>query len=512
MSKCQIDIQFDRPDRTYRGGETVQGTVRISVQENVNSKGIKLIHRWKTHGRGNADTGPEESIPLAGPQLLTAGEQLEIPFAVTAATHPVSYRGHLIYIDHYIRVEVDVPWARNPSADEEYILTPGAPPPQMTGQRDSRISFKVEPAASMGWIGYLILGTLGVVLLAVIAAFAFFLLPVILAVAAFFWIRHQALSARLGKVDVSMPHLVVAPGEAWPVSIRFTARKSFLVNSITLKLEAQESAASGSGTQKTTHTHKLLSESHVIREGGPLAAGEVVDEKLTIRFPDTEAFSFDASDNKIKWNAEIRIDIPRFPDWSKSEDLQVVPAEFFNRLGTFLGPSHGSALPQPQLPISPAVAMAGAMGQRDVNDVIDTREEYDDSSAFDDDTRDVHSGPPLTIPSNIEELVAQLDAVGRNSNKQPDIIANAVDTIFEVSIVIDRIVSSIGSLDVDEQHANGKSVVGTIQGTRQAIQVLTTEDHNTELEGFRRGDVWQTEIALIGWDTLYNRINAEQVD
>jgi len=510
MSKCQIEIQFDRPDRIYRGGETIRGTVRISVQENVNSKGIRLIQRWKTHGKGNRDTGPEESIPLTGSQLLIAGEQLEIPFTMTAATHPVSYGGHFISVDHYVRVEVDVPWARDPSAEEEYILNPGAPPPQMTGQRDSRISFQVEPAASMGWIGYIILATLGVVVLAAIAAFAIFLLPVILAVAAFFWIRHTALSARLGTVEVSMPHLVVAPGEEWPVSIRFTPRKTFLVNSITLRLEAQEEAVSGSGTQKTTHTHKLLSESHVIRESGQLTAGELVDEKLIIKFPDTRAFSFEASENKIKWNAEVRIDIPRFPDWSKSEDLQVVPAEFFEGLGSSLSPGHGSALPQS--PVAPAVALAGAARQRDLNDVKDTRDEYEDSSALYDDRRSAVAGPPLTVPSTIEELVAQLDAVGRNSNKQPEIIANAANTIFEVTILIDRIVSSIGLLDVDEQHANGKSVTGTIQGTRQAIQVLTTEDHNAELEGFRRGDVWHTEITLIGWDTLYNRINAEQAD
>lgn len=503
MSKCDINISFDRPDRTYRGGETVRGNVRISVQENVNSKGIKLTHRWKTHGRGNSDPGPDETIQLAGPQLLTVGEQLEFPFAVTAATQPVTYRGQLIFIDHYIRVDVDVPWARNPSAEEEYILTPGAPPPQMTGQRDTPVSFKPTPTASTGWIAYTILGILATILLVVIAIFALFLLPLILIVAAFFWIRHKALASRLGIVEVSMPHRVVAPGEAWPVSIRFTPRKSFSINSITLRLEANESATSGSGTNKTTATHKVLSESHVIREGGPLAAGEMVDEKFSITFPETTAFSFDAPENKIKWNAEVRIDIPKFPDWKKAEDLQVVPIEFFGD--------------QVNLPNAQPGAPSAIGGRTPVSSFVDETEqerEYEDQSAFRDDStgESVAADSQFAVPGSIEELVAQLDSAGRNNSQRPEIIANASETPFEVSILIDRIVSSMGTMNTDERFSNGKTVTGTIEGTRQAIQIVTTEECNKELESYRRGDVWQTEINLLGWDTLYNRITAEQAD
>ena len=33
MSKCELQIVFDREDRTYRGGEEVTGTVYVRVEE-----------------------------------------------------------------------------------------------------------------------------------------------------------------------------------------------------------------------------------------------------------------------------------------------------------------------------------------------------------------------------------------------------------------------------------------------------------------------------------------------
>lgn len=125
MSKCQISITFDRSDRIYYGGEIVSGKVRLLVDQQTKSNGVKLTHRWKTHGRGNSDSGPSEEIILVEPRILEAGEQFEFPFAVNSSSHPVTYRGHLVSIDHYIRVDVDVPWARDPFAEEEYELRQG---------------------------------------------------------------------------------------------------------------------------------------------------------------------------------------------------------------------------------------------------------------------------------------------------------------------------------------------------------------------------------------------------
>ncbi len=505
MSKCEIKIAFDRPDRIYRGGESVRGTVKISVNETVNSKGVKLSHRWKTHGRGNVDSGPEEIIVLSQSKLLMAGEEFEFPFELKTAPYPVSYHGQLISIDHYVRVDVDVPWARNPFAEEDYILRPGAVPPEMTGDRGSKVALKAAPA-KLGMIATVFLSLFGVIFLTFIAAFAFFLLPVILAVVAFFWIRKTAVAARVGTVEVSMPHIIVAPGEDWPFEISFTPRKTFQVKSITLKIVATETTVSGSGSDRKTSTHELLAKSIPLRESSLLVAGELVNEKQLVKFPGLNAYSFDASDNKITWNAEVRIDIPRFPDWSKSEELQVVPAEFFG------GESN---------PSRAAIGDFGDEGvddddeDKDISSTSEDDRDFERASDTDTESIDEDAHPPATSfarPATIGELVTQLESVGRHSTQRNEIIANAASKTYEVAVLIDRIVSSMGTMNFGERFANGKTVIGSIQNTNQAIQILASESENSELESFRRGDVWDTQIEITSWDTLYNRINGQTLE
>ncbi|GEM_PF-520024 len=534
MSKCRIVITFDRPDRIYYGGDTVRGVAKIIVQDDTKGNGIKLTHRWRTHGRGNTDYGPEEIVILAGPQLLMAGEELEFTFEFTAPTYPVTYRGHLIYVDHYVRIDVDVPWSRNPWAEEEYLLRPGKLPAQMTGQRDQLISLK-PPVADAGMPGKFLLWLVVILLLGVVAAFAFFLLPVIAVVAAWFWVRKMAVVARVGNVEVTLPHLIVAPKEPWPVTIRFTPRKSFTINSIALQITATESATSGSGSNKSTTTHPLISERHVIREGGLLVGGETVDEKLIINFPDTQAYSFEQSDNNIRWTAEIRIDIPKYPDWSKTEQLQVVPIEFLGEQARLPDGSTGAG--RTKFSGEDATWLSEQDEDSDDDDTDDDAHEdgraYGDASETNSEEDDdgnsslsnAGNSPRATgnavvaapsdaagsfpVPASMLELMQQLAAVDRHNNLRAEIVAAAAASEYDVSVQIDRIVTSIGTMNVGPGYENGKSITGKIDGTEQTIEISTPEEMNTELEGFRRGDIWGGTIQVLSWDSLYNRIRAK---
>ncbi|MFO1001947.1 MAG: hypothetical protein U0936_16550 [Planctomycetaceae bacterium] len=503
MSKCQISITFDRSDRIYYGGETVSGKVRLLVDQQTKSNGVKLTHRWKTHGRGNSDSGPPEEIVLVEPRTLQAGEQFEFPFAVTSPTHPVTYRGHLIYVDHYIRVDVDVPWARDPFAEEEYELRPGDRPELFTGERNKVVSLTAQPAATnVGPIVKMILWSILAIMLVAIAMTALFLLPIILIVAGFIWVKKKALKSRLGEVEVSVPHVIVAPTEDWTFGIRFTPRKSFVINSIYAEVVAEESATSGSGTNKTTRKHKVLTEKHVLREGGPVQFEAPVDEKMTIVFPNTRAYSFEFSDNSLKWTINFCIDIPGFPDWTHTQPLQIVPLEF---LGDQAQLSMTSAKPSTRssseshfsgetLELSPLSAAIAAVTPVDGT-----------------------SPPPLpldvvtnsfsgALPETVEELLTLLESAGRN-NAQRNLILEAVaEEIYEITVIIDRISSSFGITEASPEFANGKTVIGQIAGMQRSIEVIAPESMNSELESFRRGDTWQASITVTGWDSLYNRL------
>ncbi len=510
MSKCEISITFDRGNRVYIGGETVRGNVTVVVHEDTKCKGVSLTHCWRTHGRGNSDQGPSEVIALTEPQLLMAGEQLEFPFSVVAPKHPVTYRGHLTNVDHYIRVDVDVPWARDPWAEEEYVLLPGEPPAQFTGARDQLISL-TDPPASMGWISKTVISVIAIVFVGLLAFFAMILLPFIAAIGVYLWVRTTALSSRLGTVEASMPHRLVAPQEQWPVSLRFTARKSFSINSITVELKGIESATSGSGSNRQTHTHTLISEKQILREGGLLTAGEVVDISTTLLFPSTRAYSFERPDNNIKWTAEIRIDIPRFPDWTKLEALQVVPIEFLGEQARLSDESVGAGkTTSHDIPVARS-------NSSDKDSVEFDSVQFDDepfetakaSNGTGETKADQHHSMP--IPASMVDLIRQLDSVNRNNNLRQEIINRVSGMPLDVSVIVDRVVTSIGAAMLAEEYSNGKTVTGEVEGTQQKIQVLTPENLNAELDSFRRGDVWATTVMITGWDTLYNRIQASAI-
>lgn len=499
--KCDVRILFDRSNRTWRGGEAVSGRVIVSVNQETKSNGIRLTHTWKTHGRGNSDSGPKETELLQEAGILLPGQNLEFAFSFLAPQFPVTYHGHLISIDHYVTADVDVSWARNPSAEEDFIVLPGEVPAQFTGARDKVVSLKPEANQSIGMIAKIIIFMLLGALLVAVAMLATLLLPVVLIVVVWLWLKSQALKMRLGKVELAMPVKIVAPGESWPLTLKFTARRSFMINSISLKISGIESAASGSGTDKTTHTHQLLLESHLIREPGMVEAGETVEESFQIPFPDSAAFSFETSDNSIKWTAEVRIDIPRFPDWTSTETLQLVPIEFVSGY-------------------SPAIT-SGNRGETQ-GLLVSEEDENDQNHASNNPTTSRNPGSELPddMPTSLRrpktvtsmmDLVAQINAVSRHSTQRSEIVRAAAGSPLVVSISIERMVSTIGSMVGDEAYDSGKTVSGTIDGTRQAIQVLAKPSSTPDLERLRPGDSWQTTISLTEWDTLYNRINAKEL-
>ena len=502
MSKCDIRIEFDRKDRTYSGAEAITGHVHIRVNEAVKSKGISLTHQWRTHGRGNVTSGPKETIELEAARSYSQGEEHEFPFSITGATHPVTYHGTLVNVDHYLSVQMDVPWAFNPKAEEEYLLKPGEPPEGFVGSRGTPITLK-QTAATSSVVGKVILFIILAGVLAAVAVFAIFLLPIILLVAGFFWFRSKALANRLGEVKLLIPYVVVAPGEQWTAQVQFQPRKQFRINRIGLTLLGRELATSGSGTKSTTHKHTILEQKTAVRSNDVLTAGELVSEEFTFAFPATDAFSLDLSDNKIQWTAEVRIDIPSFPDWSKTQPLQVVPATFLKNvtdaptlkpsadIGTAFSPAPVSFTQTPVSLAPPKLAVAPSNP---------------------DDPDDTANAAHQVPPSDIFELAERLNAAPRHGNERGDIIANATGQIFDAAIVIDRVTSLMGSMTSDPRYEFGKSVTGTIEGTNQAIQVMTPESQNDQIDDLRRGDVWQTQISIIDWDSLYNRINARMID
>ena len=496
MAKCDIRITFDNPDRTYIGGDTVSGEVYVQVNEDIRCNGIVLTHYWKTHGRGNTARGEKHEIQLTDSVPLQAGEELKFSFDFAAEIWPLTYHGHYINVDHFVHVGVDVPWAFDPKHEEEYILLPGERPPEFTGARGEVIEFEKEATEAKG-IAKVILFIIVAIFLILFAAFAIVLIPILLISGGIYWGWKKMIASRVGEVKLKMPHLVVGPGEDWPVELSFTPKKTFPVNGITVKIFAQEAATSGSGTNSTTHRHTLHEETHTLHPGGSLLAGEEFSERFTIGFPETAAWSIAESDNKVTWSAQIRIDIPRFPDWSKKAELQVVPLEFLDAATPFESEKSRRATDHTFGP--PA-----AIGTGPTPESENQRSDSPESPASDAAATGEDMAPLLAIVNEIEQA-------GRFGNERSEIVAATEGHTYEVAVRIDRISTTFGFSGDDAAFENGRTVVGTIADTDQKVQLFAADTSNDSLDYLARGGSWQTLATVKTWDSLYDRLVMHEV-
>ena len=505
MSRCDITIEFDRANRTYLGGETVSGEVHVRVNKDTTSDGIVLENMWKTHGYGNPDLAILEIQELAKRTQLKAGQEMSFPFSFTAALGPTTYHGHHINLDHYVTAYIDVPWALDPKVTEDYLLLPGEPPPGMPDKRDELIDFTSEPAAWRRTLLYTFLGCI-----------ALPLAPIILPVLGVIWIRKKMVARRLGGIELTTPHLLVAPGEDWPLELKFTPKKSFRINGIQAEILGREAATAGSGTNKTTKTHKVHDGVDKLEPEGQISAGESFDRKYTIPFPETNAYSLEEEDNKITWTVKVRIDIPWFPDWTEKKTVQVFPAEFFKDAAV---KTPAAADPDPARLEAPA---DNAAGEQPVAPAIT----QDPSAAAPEPI--TPEGPPEIAaneqpvvptaepapaaapppPSSIQSLVEELSAAGGMGDDRNEIIQSWSNRELDVVVKIDR-TSSTFSSDADERYRNGWTITGTVADTEQAIEVLVPEGRSAD--DLSRGDRWPARIVVSKWDSLYNRISALEV-
>jgi hypothetical protein len=123
----EIQITFDRLDRLYRSGETVSGKVVLQPDADRTYSKIWLTYRWRTHGKGDRDEGPEQSLALAEEQYVGAGERREYPFSFPAPNGPVTYHGHYLNVDWYLTAHAQRGPVSHVKSEQDFLLLAGDP-------------------------------------------------------------------------------------------------------------------------------------------------------------------------------------------------------------------------------------------------------------------------------------------------------------------------------------------------------------------------------------------------
>ncbi|MEP3478358.1 MAG: hypothetical protein ABJZ55_03835 [Fuerstiella sp.] len=487
MSKCDIRIQFDAADRTVRGGSNVTGRVYISVNEDIRCKKIALTYFWKVHGRGNTHKSKIESLILSEGTMLMSGEELEFSFEFQADCWPVTQHGHHINVDHYVHVGVDVPWAFDPKLEEDFIVVPGDRPSDLPESRGELADLSQGAGQLSGLAKVFVFGILGV-LAVMLSVFLVVLLPVLAVVGLLVWFWKKAVEGRVGNVELTVPHVILTPGENWKVRLRFTPKKSFSINGITVRLKAVESATSGSGTNATTYNHTVFEETYGILPAGRLEAMQPIDEEMTIAIPTNAAYSLKQPSNVVSWDVVARIDIPRFPDWKKATKLQLLPSEFFD---------------------DAAVAVSATE-----DPVVQAKNAFTDAPVMMGATAPVSLAEASSTNADLMPLLRLLDSIAeaeRYGNERTEILETAGSDAYDITMIIQRLVSTIDPTGNDDRFLGGKTIIGNIPGTEHEVELFTVVGSNELLEDLDRGDNWQTLANVTEWDTLHNRLVMHEV-
>jgi len=284
-----LRIEFDRADRTYRVGETVTGKVLIGSPRGDQCKAVRLRRFWRTHGKGNVDKG-EPTVTRLHHGPLSTEHLHEFEFEFSAPPGPFTYHGTFLNVDHYVEVQVDLPWTRDPKRMEEFVLLPGkplAPPPSLLETGEHPVEELVPGcSAAIGSIavvvGLIALAGVGAMGLLFILAGGVFFLP---------WLKTVA-EKRLGKASAYLTSLVVDPGGEAEVKVKLFPRKPTRINRAVFELQAKEVCVAGSGSSRRTHHHQIFKGATPLSGAGTLEEGKVQLFHGSIRIPEEAPASF----------------------------------------------------------------------------------------------------------------------------------------------------------------------------------------------------------------------------
>ncbi len=121
MAKCDLLVELDEPNRVYRSGDKVEGTVKVTVDADVKCSGLVLSTGWKTHGRGNVTGDKFDEVTVFSGDWV-GGTKCEYRFSLTAGDWPQTYHGNFLSIDHYVEAQAKIPWAFDPKTATPFIV------------------------------------------------------------------------------------------------------------------------------------------------------------------------------------------------------------------------------------------------------------------------------------------------------------------------------------------------------------------------------------------------------
>jgi SpoOM protein len=324
--------------RKIEGGGRVKGVVTVEADSEVTVAEIQIRLVCRTHGKGNTWTKVvEEKKEDVG--ALTPGAARTFRFDFLAVNGPASYAGHYVNIEWVVEAELDIAWKINPKATTDFTLVPNLERPYIAGTLASTEAIERAEGSKAGVKpiglaigGAAIAGCLGFAYWDFTTDPELFNIAIALTIAGaiafglFGAARRAAVTAVLGDVHALLEPPVIPPGGKGTLHVHMAPKRALELNAVRAELKCLESVTHGSGSSASTHRWDVLTEQFKLSgpvEGTP---GQSLDFSCHIEIPASAPYSFEVTDNTIKWTLVTHVDIPRFPDWTREDDIFVLPS------------------------------------------------------------------------------------------------------------------------------------------------------------------------------------------
>lgn len=346
MSMFSITLSAPQYADHYVPGERLEGVLTITSEEEVKFKSLDVSLGYMALGR----TDDEEVIKtrLLADKPLDAGTHT-FGFEFVLPSSPCSHDGEHIEVMWFISAKTNeglMGMLRSSRADKvEFVLHGGTgdlphredevvPPALDVEDNDyglgciiptglaglGLLAFGVWPLIQEGEVKYMIeyvLDSLFSYLFGVFVLCAF--------VYAFGLMVHRWLASQLFEsVSVNLEPWPMRIGSSSLCVVEVMPKRDLMLNEAFVHLSCEEIVTYSDGEGDSTSVpHVVFEQKYVLSPQVELKKGELVRWSALIELPADMSVSFDSSNNEVKWTLQTSLDVPNWPDWDDSHEVQV---------------------------------------------------------------------------------------------------------------------------------------------------------------------------------------------
>jgi hypothetical protein len=344
MTGITVNIILDKPDKTYEGGETITGQVKVDVAEKIQAAVLVLALYCKGFSKAeNIKKGIEkeiEEIKLFEGSLMP--EKYVYPFAIVVPPGSRTYMGNIFDITWHLETKMRSSQGKAITTEVEITLLSEKRMSHGNKAKDSKEVVQTQTAKSLtGCFSFSLIPIFAGISIAWIALSAeqkdmdllfWGIIPMLLGLALLFLTTYQALiNKRIKKVEVRLGSRQASLGETIPFSIIFEANIPFEIDKVSATLRGNEII----DFFRSSHNKKYLKHRlYEHRQELPLTVKKV-STKVPIRvegevqIPEDAPCSIDLMELNVgmalSWEIEFVVEMKKWPDWIHFEDITVQP-------------------------------------------------------------------------------------------------------------------------------------------------------------------------------------------